>query len=374
MKIVRIKPFLVGKCLLVRVYTDKGIIGTGEAGLWAHHRWVYEAIQDLADYYVGKDPRRMEHHFQVVSRSTHFMGSVLSAAMSAMDVAMWDILARSVDMPIHQLLGGKVRDKVKVFANVSGQTLDERAKNAARQVERGFLSLRTLPFFPGWAAQTPTKMIKDAVDIARVIREAVGDEIDLGLEIHRNMMPDEAILLAQQLAPYRVLYYEDPLAPESIEALQYVASHVDLPIATGERFYNLYQFRDLINSKTVSWIRPDLSLAGGYTQVRKIAGMAEASFVSVFPHLMGSPVNTAAFVQFDAATSNYVLHEENHVEDYDLNEIIDPPLVYEDGYILVPDGPGIGVEVREDRLGRFPYEPRGVNASWRADGSVSTSP
>jgi galactonate dehydratase len=351
-----------------------GIVGTGEAGLWAHHRWVYEAIQDLAEYYVGKDPRRMEHHYQVVSRSTHFMGSVLSAAMSAMDVAMWDILARSVDMPVYQLLGGKVRDKVKVFANVGGSTLEERALSAAENVGKGFLSLRTLPFFPGWAAKTPTKKIKDAVEIVRAIREAVGDEIDLGLELHRNMQPDEAILLAQELAPYRVLYYEDPLAPESVEALEYVARHIDLPIATGERFYNIYQFRELIDKKTVTWIRPDLSLAGGYTQATKIAGMAEASFVGIFPHLMGSPVNTAAFVQFDAATYNYVLHEYNSLNEHPLNEIIDPPLVYEDGYILVPDRPGIGVDIREDKLAQFPYEPRGVMAGWQADGAVAVSP
>jgi galactonate dehydratase len=374
MKIERIQPYLVGRCLLVRVYTDEGIVGTGEAGLWAHHRWVYEAIQDLAEYYVGKDPRRMEHHFQVVSRSTHFMGSVLNAAMSAIDVAMWDILARSVDMPIYQLLGGKVRDKVKVFANVGGSTLDERARSAAEGVEKGFLSLRTQPFFPGWAARTPTKKIMDAVNIVRAIREAVGDEIDLGLELHRNMMPDEAVLLAQELAPYRVLYYEDPLAPESVEALEYVARHVDLPIATGERFYNLYQFRELIDSKTVAWIRPDLSLVGGYTQMRKIAGMAEASFVGVFPHLMGSPVNTAAFVQFDAATYNYVLHEYNSVNEHPLNEIIEPPLVYEDGYILVPDRPGIGVDLREDKLAKFPYDPVKIAAGWQADGAVAVSP
>ena len=137
-KITRIKPFLVGKCLLVRVYTDAGIVGTGEAGLWGYHRWVYEAIQDLAEYYVGKDPRRIEHHAQVVSRQWHFMGSVLSAAISALDIALWDILARSVDLPIYKLLGGKVRDKAKVFANVIGNTLEARAESARRQVDRGF--------------------------------------------------------------------------------------------------------------------------------------------------------------------------------------------------------------------------------------------
>lgn len=371
MKITSIKPFLVGPCLLVRVYTDEGIVGNGEAGLWAHHRLVYEALRDLGDYYIGKDPTRMEHHYQVVTRNTHFSGAVLSAAVSALDIAMWDILAKSVNKPIYALLGGKCRDKVKVFENVFGDSLEARAESAARAVERGFTSLRTTPFFSDCAQQSSTKVVKTAVQIVEAIRGAVGDEIDLGLEIHRNLEPDEAIMLGKELEPYRLLYYEDPLRPQSVEALEYVARHVDLPIATGERFYNIYQFKELIDKKTVSMIRPDLSLAGGYTQVKKIAGLAEASFVGVFPHLMGSPVNTAAFVQFDAAIPNFCLHEYNHVDDHPLNAVIDQPLTLEDGYVIVSDRPGIGVEIVEEALGRFPYQPRPITGTFRADGSVT---
>jgi galactonate dehydratase len=291
MKIVSVKPFLVGRCLLVRVYTDEGIIGNGEAGLWAHHRTVFHAIQELSEYYVGKDPARIEHHFQVVSRNTHFMGAVLGAAMSAMDIAMWDILGKALDRPVYQLLGGKCRDRIKVFAGVGGNTLHARAESAVRGVEAGFTSLRTTPFFPGFEQQTSTKVIKTAVEIVKAIRDAVGDEIDLGLEIHRNLAPDEAIILAGELAPYRILYYEDPIAPQSEDALEYVARHVNIPIVAGERSYNIYQYKELIDRKVVSMIRPDLSVAGGFTQTRKIAALAEASFVGVFPHLMGSPVN-----------------------------------------------------------------------------------
>jgi galactonate dehydratase len=348
-------------------------VGTGEAGLWAHHRWVYEAIRDLGQYYVGKDPRQIAHHAQVLFRNTHFMGSVLNAAISALDVALWDILARSVDLPIYQLLGGKVREKVKVFANVTGETLEARAASALEQVARGYSSLRTTPFFSDWAQQSATQRVKTAVEIVAAVREAIGDEVDLGLEIHRNLTPEEAILLGNELLPYRILYYEDPLAPESFEALEYVARHVNIPIAFGERSYSLFQFRELINSGTVSWIRPDLSLVGGYTQARKIAAMAEASLVGVFPHLMGSPINIAAFVQFDAATPNFVLHENNHVADSPMNEILEQPLTLENGYILVPEGPGIGVEVREAKLDQFPFEPRTITGRFRADGSMSNT-
>jgi galactonate dehydratase len=369
MKIEKIIPFLVDRFLLVRVYTDQGIVGNGEAGLWAHHKLVHEAILELSDYYVGKDPARMEHHYQVVSRDTHFMGAVLSAAMSALDIAMWDILAKSVNLPVYQLLGGKCRDKVKVFANVNGDTLDKRAENARKSVEQGYLSLRTLPFFPGWEKQNPTKVIGTAVEIVKAIREAVGYEIDLGLEIHRNFSPEEAIVLANELLPYRILYYEDPLAPESIEAMDYVARQIHLPIATGERFYNIYQFKELIDRKTVSLIRTDPSLAGGFTQCKKIAGMAEAAFIGIFPHLMGSPVNISTFVQFAAAIPNFFLMESLTNADV-FNEIVDHPPERDGGYIIVPDRPGIGLEINEAKLKQFPYKPKKITGNFRADGSV----
>ncbi len=158
MKITEIKPFLVDTYLLVRVYTDEGLIGNGEAGLWAHHRVVCETIRELSEYYVGKDPRLIEHHYQVVSRNTHFQGAVLSAAMSAIDVALWDILGKSVDLPVYQLLGGKCRDKVKVFANVTGGTVEQRVESALKNVERGYISLRMIPFSANFEQQTPTRV------------------------------------------------------------------------------------------------------------------------------------------------------------------------------------------------------------------------
>ncbi|MCC6629833.1 MAG: mandelate racemase/muconate lactonizing enzyme family protein [Chloroflexi bacterium] len=368
MKIERITPILVDRCLLVRVYTDAGIVGTGEAGLWPQHKLVHEAITELAEYFVGKNADRIEHHYQVVTRDTHFFGAVLSAALSAIDIALWDIKGKAAGLPVYQLLGGKVRDKVRVFANVGGDTLDARARSAADAVARGYTSLRTLPFFSGWEQQTPTKYLADAAAITRVIREAVGDEIDLGLEVHRNCGPDEAVVLANRLAPYHIHYYEDPTAPESLEALRYVARHVNIPIAFGERNYSLYQFKELLDTGAVGMIRPDVSLAGGITQVKKIAALAEAAFVGIFPHLMGSPVNLAAFVQLDAAIPNYALMESGSDA---LNEIVDQPLQRDGGYVIVPDRPGIGVDLREEKLVQYPYRPHRITGFFRADGAVA---
>jgi galactonate dehydratase len=367
-KIERITPYLVDRCLLVRVATDAGLTGTGEAGLWAHHRLVAAAVDELAEYFVGQDPLRIEHHYQAVTRNTHFAGPVLSAALSSIDIALWDILGKAVDLPVYQLLGGKCREKVRVFANVTGNSPDARAAHARELVNQGFTSLRTMPFLTGWETQPPTQYISDAVAIAGAIRDAVGFEIDLGLEIHRNFGPDEAIILARELAGLRILYYEDPTAPESLEALRYVARHVDIPIATGERHHNLFQFKELLDTGTVAMIRPDVSLAGGFTQCKKIAALAEASFVNVFPHLMGSPVNLAAFVQFAAAIPNYALMESGTGE---LSELINEPLCVENGYVTVPDRPGIGVELHEERLNDFPVRTHPIAPTLRADGAVA---
>lgn len=370
MQITKITPFLVDRFLLVRVYTDAGIVGNGEAGLWAHHPTVYRAIEELSDYYVGKDPRRIEHHYQVVSRNSHFMGAVLSAAMSAIDIALWDILGKYTNQPVYQLLGGKCRDRVKVFANVVGNNLEEVAASARRNVEKGYISMRTMPFWPGVDQMTSSQRIGTIVEIVRTAREAAGYNVDLGVEIHRDLTPDEAIITARELEPLRLLYYEDPVAPESLEALEYVARHVNLPIATGERLYNPFQFKDLIDRKIVSLIRPDPSLAGGITQVKKVAAMAEAAFVGIFPHLMGSPVNIAAFVQLDAAIPNYVVQEANEGADR-FAELVDQPLARQDGHMIVPDRPGIGVEINEAALAKFPYKPIKINGFFRADGSVA---
>ena len=370
MKIEKITPFLVDRFLLVRVYTDAGIVGNGEAGLWAHHGMVHRAILDLSDYFIGKDAARIEHHYQTVSRDTHFMGAALSAALSAIDIALWDIAGKAVGQPVHQLLGGRVRDRIKVYGSVGGATVEEFAASAQEQVAAGYISLRMTPFLPDFEKKTASQLIGDAVASVAAVREAIGYNIDLGLEIHRNLRPEEAIAMSREMQPFRILYLEDPLAPQSLEAMEYIARTVPLPMATGERFYNIYQFKDLIDRKIVSLIRPDLSLAGGFTQVKKIAAIAESAFVGVFPHLMGSPVNIAAFCQLNASIPNYVLMESHPGADA-FNEIVDFPVTRDGGYLLVSDRPGIGLEIDESRLAKFPYHPKKIVGNFHADGSVA---
>ncbi len=367
MKITEIRSFLVDRYLLVRVYTDAGIIGNGEAGLWAHHGVVKAAIDELSEYYVGQDARRIEHHFQVVSRQTHFAGAVLSAALSAIDIALWDLLGKSVGLPVYQLLGGKCRDKVKVFENIVGETLPARVDSARSHVANGYTSLRMTPFYSGFEQKPASQVIDEAVAMVAGVREGIGYGIDLGLEIHRNLRIEEAIVLARELEPYRMLYYEDPLAPESVEGLEIMARSVRLPVATGERFYSIQQFKDLIDRKLVSLIRPDVSLAGGFTQIKKIAAIAESAFVGIFPHLMGSAVNNAAFTHFAAAIPNYVLMESNAAGAV----VVDEPMRIENGYRIVSDRPGIGVEIDEGLVADYAQKRVPITGHFQVDGSVA---
>lgn len=370
MKITEIRSFCVDRYLLVRVYTDKGLIGNGEAGLWAHHGIVKAALDELAEYFVGKDPLLIEHHFQVVSRYTHFSGAVISAAQSAIDVALWDILGKSVGMPVYQLLGGKTRDKIRVFENISGNTNYEKVEDAKKHVEQGYTSLRMTPFFEGFEFKCASQIIDEAVSMVADVRKGIGYQVDLGLEIHRNLRIEDAITLARELEPFRILYYEDPLAPESIEALKIMVPNVRLPIATGERFHSLQQFKELIDARLVSLIRPDLSLVGGFTQAKKIASVAEAAFVGVFPHLMGSSVNNSAFTHFASVLPNYTHMESNSLPSF-LEPIIDEQMPIEKGYRVITDRPGIGIEINEDALSRFPQKKIEIDGCFHADGSVA---
>jgi len=372
MKIVKVKPWLVDRWMLVQVHTDEGTVGTGEAGLWAHPKVVEEAVKEYGSYFIGKDPFDIEHHWQTLYRNTHFSGSVLSSAMSALDIALWDILGKSTDLPVHRLLGGKCRDKARLYAQVGGNTLEELAEKASTYVKEGFTALRVTPFTSDASKTCLASRIETAVEQVEAIREAVGDGVDLGVEIHRRLNPGEAIVLGRALEKYRLLFIEDPVPPQSIDALSYVASHVNTPIATGERFINIYQFKELLDKKAAGMIRPDVCLAGGISHCKKVAALAEASFIGVMPHVTGSPVHTAATVQLAACIPNYVL------QDYDRDEAEPPkrgvvvePLRRDGGYLIVPDKPGIGVELNEENLGKYPYRATEIHGVYREDGSVT---
>lgn len=372
MKIVRIEPVFVDRWLIVKVETDEGIVGYGESTLWAHLETVEVAVRKLGSFLIGKEPFRIEHHSQLPFRRFHFRGGVLNSAMAAIDIALWDILGKSANLPIYQLLGGKYREKCRTFLTIGGSTPEEAAEEASKAVKKGFTVLRIWPFDPKGPRIISSLEISQAVDRVRAVREAVGDGIDLGVEIHRRFTPIQAVTFAREIERYRILFIEDPIAPESMEAMLYVARKTSIPIAAGERCFDLYGFKELIDRGIVGFIRPDFTVAGGITEGRKIATIAEASNVGVMPHLMSSPIGTAAFLHLDASIPNYVFQEHMWEGEGIRREITKPALKDEPGYAYIPEGPGLGIELDEDAIAKHPYRSQGaLQGIYYEDGSLA---
>ncbi len=325
--------------LFVKVFTDEGVYGIGEASGWP--RVVETAIQDLTPMLIGEDPGHIEKLWQkmLLAMMGHGMtGIVGSGAMTGIEMALWDIKGKALNVPLWNLLGGKMRDRVRLYSHAH---TPERARELT---DSGFGALKT----GGLANPVAT------VDS---IRKAVGPEIDLMVDIHGPpwLTTRDAIRLGKALEPYELLFYEDPVAPENIDALARVAQNVDIPIAVGERHSYMYGVRQLIEREIVDVIQPDTGRAGGLMQMKKIAAMAEAHYITVAPH-DGSlgPVAEMAAVHLVSTLPNFLILE--HLEDDvpQRYEVMEPQPEIVKGYISVPDQPGIGVDIVEEAIARYP--------------------
>ncbi len=376
MKITDVRVLPVGSYLFVQIHTNEGITGLGESGAWGFLEASGKAVETFKRYLVGQDPLRIEHHWQYLYRSTHFSGAAIVGALSAIDIALWDIAGKYLGVPCYQLLGGKCRDKVRVYAHVFGETKEKLIQGCIDAKKKGFTAVghltpfldesRDVPYFKTYADK-----IQDAIHTVRRYREAVGNEVDLCIEIHRRLTPAEAVAMAEGIAPYHPMFYEDPISPDSLEAMEQVARKITIPIATGERFFTMQQFATLLERGAVQYIRPDVCMAGGLSQSKKIAALAEAHLVQVVPHNPLSPVSTAACVQLAACIPNFALLEYPHGEhEPPKSEIVRGPIKLENGFLIVPDAPGIGVELAEGAAERHPYRPRELKTRLHLDGSV----
>jgi galactonate dehydratase len=376
MKITDIRTVLVSRYLFVQVFTNEGITGLGESGTWGFLEASEQAIETFKRYLIGQDPLRIEHHWQYLYRSTHFSGSAIMGALSAIDIALWDIAGKYFGVPSYQLFGGKCRDKARVYYHVFGDTKEKLIQGCIDAKKQGFTAVghltpfldesRSVPYFKTYADK-----IQDAVDTVRRYREAVGNEVDLCLEIHRRLSPAEAVALASGIEPYHPFFYEDPILPDDLDAMDMIAQKIKIPIATGERFFTMQQFETLLKRGAVQYIRPDVCLAGGLTNCQKIAALAEAHYAQVVPHNPLSPVSTAACIQLAACIPNFALQEYPQGEhEPPKSEIVKSALKVEKGYLIIPDTPGIGVELAENAQERHLYRPRGLETRLSEDGSV----
>lgn len=376
MKITRVEPLSVDRFLFVKIHTDAGITGIGESGAWGFLEASKAAIQKFGRYLVGEDPLRIEHHWQYMYRFAHFRGAAIMGAISAIDIALWDIAGKHFDVPAYQLLGGAVRNKARVYYHVLGDTREKLVQGVEAARKQGYTAVghltpfldedRSIPYF-----KTHVDKMGDAIDAVRQYREAAGDDVDICIEIHRQLTPAEAIVLAKGIEQYHPMFYEDPTLPDNFDSMALIASKVSVPIATGERIHTIHEFQMLLNRNAVQYIRPDVCMAGGLTHTKKIAALAESQYVGVIPHNPLGPVSTAACLQLAACIPNFTIQEYPLGEsEPPKSEIVKTPLQVKDGFLLIPDRPGIGIELADDALERFPERPRELETRLHVDGSV----
>lgn len=377
MKITDLTLIPASKYLFVKIITDTGISGIGEVGAWGFIDAAAECLKKFRGYLVGKDPFQIEHHNQYMYRSMYFRGAILMSAISAIDIALWDIKGKALGVPVYELLGGRTRDKVRSYGAVFQFTPEAMAKGCLELKKQGFTCARLM--ITGDMSQTQTGMeddifngkVKKYTDMVAACRQAVGEDFDFVLECHRSLTPSEAIAFGNAVEKYHPLFLEDPIAPDNVEVMADVASKISIPIATGERCINIQEMELIMTKKAARYVRPDVCALGGITPAKKVAAMAEANYVGIVPHNPLGPVSTAACLQLDASIPNFTIQEfpSFYLQGGEA-AMLKEPLEVEHGYIKVPNRPGIGIELIDDISEKFPLKQRGINAQINYDGSV----
>ncbi|CAM5313456.1 D-galactonate dehydratase [Mycolicibacterium aubagnense] len=354
MKITSLTTYIVPpRWLFLKVETDAGVTGWGEPIVEGKARTVEAAVKELGEYLIGKDPRLIEDHWTVMHRGGFYRGgSIMMSAIAGIDQALWDIKGKALGVAVHELLGGKLRDRIKVYSWIGGDRPDEVAQGARDVVASGFLALKMNGTEELQFVDSHDK-IDAAVERVATVREAVGPNIGIAVDFHGRVHRPMARLLVKELEPYRLMFIEEPVLSEHREALREIAALGSTPIALGERLYSRWDFKSVFQEGVVDIIQPDLSHAGGITECRKIAAMAEAYDVAVAPHCPLGPIALAACLQLDAVSYNAFIQEQslgihynasNDLLDYAVNKDV---FRYEDGFVAIPDGPGLGVNVDE---------------------------
>ena len=380
MKIIKYELFLVPpRWLFLKIETDEGITGWGEPVIEGKAATVKTAVDEFMENLIGKDPMNIEDHWNVMYRSGFYRGGpILMSAIAGIDQALWDIKGKFYNAPVYQLMGGKCRDTIKVYSWIGGDRPADVGNAAKDIVAKGFTALKMnateeLQYVDSF------KKIEQTVERVAAVREAVGNSIGIGIDFHGRVHKPMAKVLAKELEAFHPMFIEEPVLPENNEALREIARHTSIPIATGERMFSRWQFKNLLMDGYVDIIQPDLSHAGGITECKKIISMAEAFDVAVAPHCPLGPIALAACLQVDATCHNVFIQEQSLGIHYNqgsdlLDYIVDKNVFkYENGFVKIPDGPGLGIEVNEEKV----KEMAKIGHNWRnplwrhPDGSVA---
>ena len=343
LRITRLETMLVKpRWLFLKIHTDAGITGLGEPILEGRAKTGAKAVEEIAPYLVGKDPRRVVHHWQAIYRHAFCRGGpILTSALSGIEQALWDIKGRALGVPVYELLGGPTRDRVKVYAHTGSP------EDIQRKKELGFRTFKT-----GVAKRRPTRLVETpaaveyAVEAFAALREAGGADVDIGIDLHGAVSPQTAKLLIKALEPYQPMFIEEPVQCQNVDVLAEIARGTHLPIATGERLFTKWDFREVLEKGAASILQPDLCHAGGILETRLIAGMAEAYYAVIAPHNPLGPISLAAGIQLAASIPNFLCQEQVCLGEGYLKN----PFTIEDGYVKLPTAPGLGIELDEEQL------------------------
>jgi len=352
MKITKLETFLVKpRWLFLKIHTDEGLVGLGEPILEGRALTCAQAVAELEPYLIGKDPRRVVHHWQAMYRHAFYRGGpILTSAISGVDQALWDLTGKSLGVPVYQLFGGPTRDKIRLYKGVGDP-------NSIKEgIAKGFSAFKT-----GVGGGRPARIVENKAFIDRAVghfanlRSAAGNDVDIAIDFHGAISPQTAKILIKALEPYQPMFIEEPCQCQNADIMADIARGTHLPIATGERIFTKWGFREILEKHSASILQPDLCHAGGITEVRIIAGMAEAYYAGIAPHNPLGPISLAACIQLDASIPNFIAQEHTTLGEGYLKK----PFVFKDGYVELPTEPGLGIELDEDALADK------INHDWR---------
>jgi galactonate dehydratase len=365
LRITRLETFLVQpRWLFLKVHTNANIVGLGEPIVEGRALTVQTAVREIEPYLIGKDPRQVVHHWQAIYRHAFYRGGpVLTSALSGIDMALWDIKGKALGVPVYELLGGPTRRRVRVYAHARTPAELRRGREA------GFTAFKTGPVFRRRfprTIETPAQ-VRYAVEQFAALRREGGDDVDIAIDFHGKVSPALAKVLIKGLEPHLPMFVEEPINCQNHDIMAEIARGTHLPIATGERVFTKWGFREVLEKKAATVLQPDLCHAGGITEVRLIAGMAEAYYATIAPHNPLGPISLAAGLQLAASIPNFLCQEQRSLGEGYLRR----PFVVRQGYVDIPTGPGLGIELDEDAVAnRVGHQWRNQESYDEDDGSV----
>lgn len=367
MKVTQIKTFICHayrtNWVFVKVITDSGLYGVGEATLEYREPTVVQAIKELERYLVGKDPHNIEAFWHDAYRDAYWRGGVvLMSALAGVEMALWDIKGKDLGVPVYQLLGGKVRDSVKCYANAwfaGAKKPEEFAQKAKIAVKNGFSGLKWDPFGKEYLNIDP-KHLNEALDCIAAVKDAVGDQVHLIIEGHGRFNVPTAVRIGNALEKFGILWFEEPIPPDDKKGIAWVRSKIATPVSGGERLYSRFEYADYLRMECADFWQPDVSHAGGIMEVRKIAAMAESHYIPVCPHNPSGPVANAATLQLAACIPNFYLIETMANDIPWRADVSTEKVKFENSEMFIPDLPGLGIDINEEEIAKHPYECRNL--------------